>query len=80
MALSNAHEHSLSGRNARFLHSESWHRKKDLKALLLEDPGLLDDEIWRIFECEPRAGNIQILYTGNADNNVNNTWEQALWS
>jgi len=60
------------------LHWESWHRKKDLKALLLEDPGLLDDEIWRIFECEPRAGNIQILYIGNADNNANNTWEQAL--
>ncbi len=31
------------------LPSECWHRKTDLKALLLEDPGLLQDEIWRIF-------------------------------
>ncbi len=42
------------------LPSECWRRKTVLKALLLEDPGLLQDEIWRIFEIEPQAGRIQM--------------------
>ena len=45
------------------LPSECWRRKTDLKALLLEDPGLLQDEIWRIFVTEPRTGRIQLPET-----------------
>jgi Family of unknown function (DUF6493) len=50
----------------------------DLKTQLLEDPGLLDDEIWRIFECEPQAGNIQVLSTYYSDENGRNIWAHAL--
>ncbi len=60
------------------LPSESSNRSEDLKTLLLEDPGLLEDEIWRIFECEPQAGNIQILSTYYSGENHRNNWEHAL--
>jgi Family of unknown function (DUF6493) len=58
--------------------SESWERKKDLKALLLEDPGLLEDEIWRIFECEPRPGSIQLLSSYDQGEHGRYSWAQAL--
>ncbi len=60
------------------LPATSCERKEDLKTLLLEDPGLLDHEIWRIFESEPRPGSIQLLSYYNSGDLLRHSWEHAL--
>jgi hypothetical protein len=49
-----------------------------LKDLLLDDPGLLEDEIWRIFETEPGRGAIQLFSLTMRDFPPEETWEGAL--
>ena len=60
------------------LPAASCERKEDLKTLLLEDPGLLDHEIWRIFDSEPRPGSIQLLSYYNSSDLLRHSWEHAL--
>jgi Family of unknown function (DUF6493) len=53
--------------------------KRGLKGSLLGDPGLLEHEIWRIFETEPEPRSIGRLSVGNmSDMPKNMSWEVAL--
>ncbi len=49
-----------------------------LKAILLDDPGLLEHEIWRIFETEPGPRAIQLITAGMQGVRPEATWEVAL--
>jgi hypothetical protein len=48
-----------------------------IREALLDDPGLLDDEIWEIFEIEARPGNLDILNLHPAQH-LKWRWECAL--
>jgi len=60
------------------LPSEAWTSKVGLKDVLLGDPGLLEHEIWRIFETEPGPGSIQLISVVTAGARPELTWEVAL--
>jgi hypothetical protein len=60
----------LSGVAAR-----SW--RTPLRDTLLEDPDLLENEIWRIFEVEPRPGSLSILSEWKGAR-TEQTWSTAL--
>jgi hypothetical protein len=49
-----------------------------LKDMLLTDPGLLEQEIWRIFETEPGPGGIQLFTSQVRGVPDEKTWDGAL--
>jgi hypothetical protein len=49
-----------------------------LKDVLLADPGLLEHEIWRIFEVEPGTGAVQLFAGSARDNGRDLSWDGAL--
>jgi len=58
--------------------SEAWSSEGGLKAILLDDPGLLEHEIWRIFETEPGPRAVQLITAGMQGVRPEATWEVAL--
>ena len=59
--------------------TESSATKRSLKAALLADPGLLEHEIWRIFETEPEPRSIGLLAAVvNMSGKPETSWEVAL--
>jgi len=60
------------------LPSEGWRREGGLKAVLLDDPALLEHEIWRIFETELGPGAVQLVTAAMQGAKVEATWEVAL--
>jgi hypothetical protein len=60
------------------LPSEAWRREGGLKAVLLDDPGLLEHEVWRIFETEPAPRAVQLITAGMQGAKPEGTWEFAL--
>ena len=60
------------------LGSEAWRSNGGLKAVLLDDPGLLEHEIWRIFETEPGPRGVQLITAGMQNVKPGATWEVAL--
>ena len=48
-------------RMLRVLMDESSDTERSLKAVVLKDPGLLEHEIWRIFETEPEPRSTGLL-------------------
>jgi Family of unknown function (DUF6493) len=61
----------------RALITEAEFTKRSLKAVLLGDSGLLEHEIWRIFETEPEPRSIGLLAVGSMSGGPE-TWEVAL--
>jgi hypothetical protein len=57
---------------------EAWISKGGLKDTLLADPGLLEHEIWRIFETEPAPRAVQLMKAGTLGVRPETTWEVAL--
>jgi hypothetical protein len=57
---------------------EAWISKRELKTILLDDPGLLEHEIWRIFETEPAPRAVQLLSLSTHGVRPKTTWEVAL--
>jgi hypothetical protein len=49
-----------------------------LRAVLLEDSGLLEHEIWRMFETEPGPRAVQLISAGMQVGKPEATWEVAL--
>ena len=65
----------------RMLLSSDFHAARfrgDLKNALLDDPGLLDYEIWRIFDTEPGPLAVSVLTGAKQDIRPESTWEAAL--
>jgi Family of unknown function (DUF6493) len=60
------------------LQSEAWASKVGLKDVLLGDPGLLEHEIWRIFETEPGRRAVQLFTAGMRGVPEESAWEVAL--
>ena len=58
--------------------TESSATERGLKAVLLDDPGLLEHEIWRIFETEPEPRSVGLLAAGNVSGGPETSWEVAL--
>jgi hypothetical protein len=54
------------------------HSPARLKDVLLDDPGLLEHEIWRIFETEPGPGAIQLFTAKTQGVHPETTWDGAL--
>ena len=52
--------------------------KGGLKGLLLDDPGLLEHEIWRVFETEPGRGAVQLFMFAAQGVPSAATWEGTL--
>jgi hypothetical protein len=57
---------------------EAWISKRELKFILRDDPGLLEHEIWRIFETEPAPRAVQLLSLSTHGVRPETTWEVAL--
>jgi Family of unknown function (DUF6493) len=62
----------------RVLINDSSDTKRGLKAILLDDPGLLEHEIWRIFETEPSPNATGLLATGDESGAPGTAWKVAL--
>lgn len=65
----------------RMLHAlpnDAWSSKLALKDILLGDPGLLEHEIWRIFETEPAPGAVQLFTATMQGVTPETTWDVAL--
>ena len=60
------------------LPNEAWRLTGGLKAALVADPGLLEHEIWRIFETEPGPGAVQLISATVQGVEDGATWEGAL--
>ncbi len=58
--------------------SEAASKNTPLARVLLDDPGLLDHEIWRIFDTEPGPRTIHLLAARTEGYPAEYTWEGAL--
>ena len=65
-------------RMLRVLMDESSATKRSLKAVVLKDPGLLEHEIWRIFETEPEPISTGLLTPVEFIGTPDMLWEVAL--
>jgi hypothetical protein len=65
-------------RMLRVLMDESSDTKRSLKAVVLKDPGLLEHEIWRIFETEPEPRSTGLLTPVEFIGRPEQLWEVAL--
>ncbi len=57
------------------VHREAASKQTPLAKVLLDDPGLLDHEIWRIFETEPGPRTVHLLAARAEDYPAEFTWE-----
>jgi len=65
-------------RMLRLLMNEASATERSLKAVLLKDPGLLEHEIWRIFETEPEPRSTGLLTPVEFTGGPEELWEVAL--
>ena len=61
-----------------FLQRQGQTREGGLRQVLLDDPALLEHEIWRIFTTEPRAGAIDLMTARTRGFPADLAWEVAL--
>jgi hypothetical protein len=62
----------------RVLMTESSDTERSLKAVVLKDPGLLEHEIWRIFETEPEPISTGLLTPVEFFRSPDSLWDVAL--